>query len=68
MDWNRRRGIFIKQLKQKLKKIKFKTKIEFLDVLVYKGINNKLHTIPYKKPTDRRSYLHANSEHPSSSK
>ena len=29
-----------------------KTKIELLDVLVYKDINNKLQITFYKKPTD----------------
>ena len=64
---------FINELNQKHKTIKFdfkysKTKIEFLNVLVYKDINNKLQTTLYKKPTDRRSYLHTNSEHTRSSK
>ena len=53
---------FINELNQKHKAIKL-TKIEFLDVLVYKDINDKLQTTLYKKPTDRESYLHANSEH-----
>ena len=59
------------ELNQKKKTIKFdfkysKTKIEFLDVLVYKTsiINYKQH----QKPTDRQSYLLANSEHPRSLK
>ena len=47
-----------------------KTKIEFLDVLVYKDNNNNLQTnnlqIFYKKPNDHQTYLHANSEHPRS--
>ena len=64
---------FTNELNQKHKTIKFnfkysKTKIEFLDVLVYKDSNNKLQTTLYKKPTDRQSYLHANSEHPRSLK
>ena len=64
---------FINELNQKHKTIKFdfkysKTKIEFLDVLVYKDINNKLQTTLYKKPTDCQSYLNANSEHPKSLK
>ena len=64
---------FINELNQKHKTIKFdfkysKTKIELSDVLVYKEINNKLQTTLYKKPTDRQSYLHANSEHPRSLK
>ena len=64
---------FINELNQKHKTIKLdfkysKTKIELLDVLVYKDINNKLQTTLYKKPTDRQSYLHANLEHPRSLK
>ena len=63
---------FINELNQKRKTIKFdfkysKTKMKFLDVLVFKD-NNKLQTTLYKKPTDRESYLHANSEHPRSLK
>ena len=58
---------FINELKQKHKTMKFefkysKPKIEFLDVLVYKDINNKLQITLCKKPTDRQSYLHAKSE------
>ena len=64
---------FINEFNQKHKTIKFdfkysKTKIEFLDVLVYKDINNKLQRTLYKKLTDRQRYLHANSEHPRSLK
>ena len=59
---------FIDELNQKQKSIKFdfkysKTKIQFLDALVYRDINNKLQTTLYKKLTDRQSYLHANSGH-----
>ena len=43
-----------------------KTKIEFLNALVYEDINNKLQTILYKKPTNLQSYLHANSKLPRS--
>ena len=48
---------FINELNQKRKIIKFdfnysKTKLEFLNVLVYKDINNKFQTTLYKKPTD----------------
>ena len=58
---------FINELKQKHKTMKFefkysKPKIEFLDALVYKDINNKLQITLCKKPTDRQSYLHAKSE------
>ena len=35
---------------------------------MYKDINNKLKATLYKKPTDRQSYLHGNSEHPRSLK
>ena len=62
----------INELNQKHKTIKFdskysKTKTEILDVLMYENIN-KLQTTLYKGPTDRQSYLHANSEHPRSLK
>ena len=55
----------INELNQKHKAVKFnlkysETKIDFLDVLVYK---NKLQTTLYKNPTDRQSYLYANWEH-----
>ena len=58
---------FINELKQKHKTMKLefkysKPKIEFLDVLMYKDINNKLQITLCKKPTDRQSYLHAKSE------
>ena len=64
---------FIKELNQNHKTMTFdfkylKTKIEFLDVLVYKDINKNLKTTLYKKPTDHQSYLHVNSEHPRSLK
>ena len=57
---------FINELNQKYKAVEFdfkysETKIEFLDVLVYK---DKLQTTLYKKPTDRQSYLYANWERP----
>ena len=60
---------FINKLNQKQKTIKFdwkysKSKIGFLDVLVYKYINNKLQTTLYKKQTDGQTYLHANSGKP----
>ena len=64
---------FVNKLNQKPKIIKsdFKyseTKIEFLDVLLYKDINNKLQAALYIKPTSRQRYLHANLEHPRSLK
>ena len=40
------------------------TKIEFLDVLVYKDNNNMLQTTISRKPTDRQNYLDGQSEHP----
>ena len=40
------------------------TKIEFLDVLVYKDQNNMLQPTIYRKQTDRKHYLDARSEHP----
>ena len=59
---------FINELNQKHNTIKFyfkysKTKIAFLDVLLYKDFNNKLQATLYKKSTDRQIYFHANSEH-----
>ena len=64
---------FINEINQKHKTIKFdikcsKTALEILDVLVYKYINNKLQRLPYKKPIDRQSYLHAIPENPRSLK
>ena len=58
---------FINKINQKYKTIKFdfkysKAKIEFLDVLVYKDINNKLRITLYIKPTDHQSHLHVDLE------
>ena len=58
---------FINKINQTYKTIKFdfkysKAKIEFLDVLVYKDINNKLRITLYIKPTDHQSHLHADLE------
>ena len=58
---------FINKINQKYKTIKFdfkysKAKIEFLDVLVYKDINNKLRITLYIKPIDHQSHLHADLE------
>ena len=55
---------FTSDLNKKHPSIKFKfkysqTKIEFLDVLVYKDHNNILQTAIYKKQTDRHNYLDA---------
>ena len=45
-----------------------KSKIEFLDVLVYKDEQQKLKTTLFKKNTNRQSYRHAKSDHPVSLK
>ena len=60
---------FMSDLNKKHSSIKFEfkysqTKIEFLDVLVYKDHNNMLQTTIYRKQTDRQNYLDARSEHP----
>ena len=64
---------FMSDLNKKQSSIKFdfkysQTKIEFLDVLVYKDHNNMLQATIYRKQTDRKSYLDARSEHPKSLK
>lgn len=38
--------------------------LPFLDVLVYKGTENQIHTTIYSKPTDAKRYLHYHSHHP----
>ena len=60
---------FISNWNKKHPSIKFEfknsqTKIEFLDVLVYKDHNNMLQITIYRKQTDRQNYLEARSEHP----
>ena len=40
------------------------TKIQYVDVLIYKDQNNMLETTIYRKQTDRQNYLEARSEHP----
>ena len=60
---------FMSDLNKKHPLIKFgfkysQTKIEFLDVLVYKYHNNMLQTTMYRKQTDRQNCLDARSEHP----
>lgn len=65
--------IFIHQLNTLHPTIKFdakysKTSIEFLDTQIYKSTDGKLQTTLYTKPTDRQSYLHNKSYHPSSCK
>ena len=64
---------FLEQLNQLHPTIKFdahysKTSVEFLDTKVYKSPSGKLQTTLYIKPTDRQSYLHSKSYHPSSCK
>ena len=64
---------FMSDLNKKHSSIKFEfkysqTKIEFLDVLVYKDHNNVLQTTIYRKQTDRQNYLDARSGHPKSLK
>ena len=57
----------VNQKKNRTPKFDFKyskTKIEFLDVLLYKYVNKKLQTTLYEKPTDCQSCLHRNSENP----
>ena len=44
------------------------TSIEFLDTRIYKSTDGKLQTTLYTKPTDRKSYLHSKSYHPSTCK
>ena len=55
---------FMRDLNKKHSSVKFEfkysqTKIEFLDVLVYKDHNNMLQTAIYGKQTDRQNYLDA---------
>ena len=64
---------FMSDLNKKHSSIKFEfkysqTKIEFLDVLVYKDHNNMLQATIYRKQSDRQNYLDARSEHPKSLK
>ena len=60
---------FMSDLNKKHPSIKFEfkysqTKIEFIDVLVYKYHNNMLQRTIYRKQTDRQNYLDARLEHP----
>ena len=60
---------FMSNLNKKQPSIKFEfkysqTKIESLDILVYKDQNNVLQTTIYRKQTDRQNFLDAQSEHP----
>ena len=64
---------FFNEINKKHPSIKFdqkysKSKIEFLDDLVYKDEQQKLQTILFKKITGKQSYLHAKSDHPASLK
>ena len=61
--------MFLRFIDKKHPSIKFEfkysqSKIEFLDVLIYKDHNNMLQTTIYRKQTDQQNYLHARSEHP----
>jgi hypothetical protein len=63
----------LKKLNELHPTIKFDAKysfesIDFLDTHTYKSIDGKLLTTLYTKPTDRQSYLHSKSYHPSSCK
>ena len=65
--------IFIKELNEKHKTIKFDfqfspRKIAFLDTMLYKDENNNIQTTSYRKPTNQQAFLHAKSEHPRSLK
>ena len=64
---------FVDQLNTLHPTIKFEAKysptsIEFLDTRIYKSTDGKLQTTFYTRPTDRQSYLHSKSYHPSSCK
>ena len=64
---------FMSYLNKEHPSIKFEfkysqTKIEFLDVLVYKDQNNMLQTTIYRKQTDPQNYLDARSEYTKSLK
>ena len=64
---------FLEEINRLHPTIKFDAKystssIEFLDTKVYKFTDGKLHTTLYTKPTDRQSYLHNKSYHPTSCK
>ena len=70
---DRRKISFINELNHKHRTTRFnfkylKTKIEFLDVLLYKGISDKLQKTLYKNPTKCHFFLYANLEHPISLK
>ena len=64
---------FLKEMNTVHSSIKFDStysfkEINFLDTVVYKDANNNLQTKLYSKPTDRTSFLHHNSEHPTPTK
>ena len=59
---------FTKEPNEKPKTIKFDfqisaRKIAILDLIKYKDENNNTQTTLYHKPTDKKAFLHANSEH-----
>ena len=56
---------FFEKLNQQHPSTKFevkysKDKIEFLDILIYKGKNDNIQTTRYKKHTDRQNCIHSN--------
>ena len=64
---------FIQDLNKKHPTIKFdyqisKKEVTFLDTVTFIDSDGKIKTKLYVKPTDRKSYLHYNSEHPKSTK
>ena len=65
--------VFIKELNEKLKTIKFDfqilpRKIAFFHKMLYKDENNSTQTPFFRKPTDEQEFLHTKSEHPRSLK
>ena len=55
--------------KHKNIKLDYKTsakQIEFLDTMVYKNQQQKIHTTIFHRPTDQKLYLHSRSNHPKS--
>ena len=65
--------IFSENSNTKHERIKFehnisRSKISFLDALIYKDKKITLQTTLYQKPTDQQFYLQANSDHPKSLK
>ena len=61
--------LFIRELNSCRESFKFdysfsRSKISFLDVMICKNIDGSLSTILHHKETDKRNYLHFQSEHP----